>query len=160
VYSFRGLPAPARAIAEAATETVTAARARDPGAFEEAAEGLAALDPEQAGIVLGAVVRSLLEELHPDGLTGDDVGTVLGRCTRSAMEWCPGVDADVLLALLAGALGIHPSDEEPRPPGGPAVARHAPLLIADLTTVSGRPVAGYLHAAFAEIARAETVELP
>jgi hypothetical protein len=160
VQSYRDLPGPARAIAEAAAGAVTAAGARDLPAFREATASLAALDPEQVGVVLGAVVRSLLEESHPDGLTGDDVRAVLDRSARSALEWCPGVDPDVLLALLAGALGVHHSDEEWHPPGGAAVAWHAPLLVADLLAVAGRPFAGYLRAAFAEIARAETVELP
>jgi hypothetical protein len=159
VRTFRELPSPARAIAEAATDAVTAARARDLPAFEEAVGRLAALDPEQVGVVLGAVVRLMLEDLHQDGLTGDDVQAVLERCTRAALEWCPRVDPDVLLVLLAGALGVHPDPDESPPPGGAAVAWHAPLLIADLAG-DGRPLAGYLFAAFAEIARAETLEAP
>jgi hypothetical protein len=159
VRTFRELPGPARAIAETTTETVTAARERDLPAFEKAVGQLAALDPEQVGLVLGAVVRSLLEDLHPDGLAGDDIRNVLERCAHSALEWCPRVDPDVLLALLAGALGVHPEQDESQPPGGAAVAWHAPLLIADLAG-DGRPLAGHLRAAFAEIARAETMEAP
>jgi hypothetical protein len=34
------------------------------------------------------------------------------------------------------------------------------LLIADLLAVSGRPLSRYLDAAFAEIYRAETIEMP
>jgi hypothetical protein len=40
------------------------------------------------------------------------------------------------------------------------VALHAPLLVADLLSLSERRLAGYLDAAFTEIARAETVEMP
>jgi hypothetical protein len=159
VRTFRELPGPARVIAETTTTAVTAAWARDRPAFEEAAGQLALLDPEQVGIVLGAVVRSLLEDLHQDGLTGDDIRNVLERCARSALEWCPRVDPDVLLVLLAGALGVHPDQDESPPPAGTAVAWHAPLLVADLAGTD-RQLAGHLHGAFAEIARAETLEAP
>lgn len=42
---------------------------------------------------------------------------------------------------------------------GAAAAWHAPLLVADLAGTD-RQLAGHLHAAFAEIARAETMEAP
>jgi hypothetical protein len=156
----RRVPDPARAIATALTDAVPAARDRDLAAYQEAVQRFAAVDPEQVGLVLGAVVRSLLEDLHPDGLAGDDVRTALEHCLRSAAGWFADVDADVLVVLLAGALGVHQPDNEPHPVGGVDVAAHAPLLIADLLAASGRPLAGYLDAAFAEIARAETVEMP
>jgi hypothetical protein len=156
----RRLPEPARAIAAAVTDAVAAARSRDAAALREAAERLAALDRAQVGVVLGAVVRSLLEELHPDGLTGDDVRSVLEGCLRAAVDWLPGIDGGVLVVLLTGALGVHDPDEERRPVGALDVARHAPLLVADLLAAADRPLAGYLDAAFAEIARAEMVELP
>ncbi len=159
VRTFRELPGPARVIAETTTDAVTAAWKRDLPAFEESADRLSLLDPEQVGIVLGAVVRSLLEDRHQDGLTGDDVQAVLERCARSALEWCPRVDPAVLLVLLAGALGVHPDQDESPPPDGAAVTWHAPLLVADLAGTD-RDLAGHLRAAFAEIARAETLEAP
>ena len=137
--TFRELPGPARAIAEAATDAVTAARARDLPAFEDVVGRLAVLDPEQVGLVLGAVVRSLLEDRHPDGLTSDDVRKVLEHSARAALGWCPRVDPDVLLVLLAGALGVHPDPDESPPPGCAAVAWHAPLLIAELAGDGHRP---------------------
>jgi hypothetical protein len=165
------LPAPARAISTAVSEAVAAAQARDAQRFTEAAEQLAALDQEQVGVVLGAVVRSLLEDMHPDGLSGEDVQDVLERCVRSAIGWLPEVDVDVLVVLLTGALGVFEADEQSRPPTGPQAARHAPLLVAYLLGGAigpsrGTPggselqLAGYLTAAFAEIARAETIEMP
>jgi hypothetical protein len=154
------LPPPARAIAEAATEAITAARDADPDAYRPAADQLASLDPEQVGIVLGAVVRMLLEELHPDGLDGDDIQAVLERCARSAAAWYPELDVNALVMLLTGALGVHPAEEDTPPLAEGAIARHAPLLIADLLAASGAPLGPYLEAAFTEIARAETVELP
>jgi hypothetical protein len=59
-----------------------------------------------------------------------------------------------------GSDGVHDSDGEARPLSPADVALNAPLLIADLLALSGRGLAGYLDAAFAEITRAETIELP
>jgi hypothetical protein len=157
---WRQLPQPARAIALAVDDAVAAATARDREDFDEATARLATLDPQQVGLVLGAVVRTLLEDLHPDGLTGDDVGAVLERCVRAGREWFPAVDPDVLLVLLAGTLDVHDPDDDERPPSPLALAQHGPLLTADLLAVSGRPLGRYLTASFAEIARAETIELP
>jgi hypothetical protein len=154
------LPEPARSIAGAATECVSAARSHDREEFQQSAARLAALNPEQVGVVLGAVVRSLLEDLHPDGLSGEDVQAVLERCARSAAGWLPEVDPSVLVALLVGALGVHQPEGESRPPSATDVALHAPLLVADLLALSRRGLAAYLDAAFAEIARAETIEMP
>jgi hypothetical protein len=156
----RRWPPSVRAIAEAAEEAVSAARVRDPEPYEAAVARLAALDTARVGLVLGAVVRMLLEELHPDGLAGEDVHAVLDRCARSAVPWVPGVDPAVLVVLLTGALGVHQPDEEAAPPGELDIARHAPLLVADLLDVAGRPLAGYLDLALAEIARSQTMELP
>lgn len=151
--TWRHLPATAREIATAATEAVDAARDRDAGAYEPAVLRLAAAD--RAGLVLGGVVRLLLEETHPDGLAGDDVRQVLERCVRGAATWRPDVDPHVLLVLLAGALGVYDPGDDDTPPDPAAVARHAPLLVADLLAATGRPLAGYLEAAFTEVARTE-----
>lgn len=151
--TWRHLPASAREIAVAAAEAVAAAQARDPEAYETSAGRLAGA--ERSGLVLGAVVRLLLEETHPDGLAGDDVRQVLERCVRSAAAWRPEVDPHVVLVLLAGALGVYDPGDDDAPPDPAAVARHAPLLVADLLTVTGRPLDGYLAAAFAEIERTE-----
>jgi hypothetical protein len=58
--------------------------------------------------------------------------------------------------LLAGALGVHGQDEDAPGPAPDALARHGALLVAHL--LGGRPVAGYLAAAFAEIERAELLD--
>ncbi|MGC9667803.1 hypothetical protein ACNTMW_14770 [Planosporangium sp. 12N6] len=153
------LPEPARSIAAAAVDAVAAARSRDSEAYRPAVARLAGLNPAQTGLVLGAVVRSLLEDLHPDGLTGDDVQAALEHCVRSAADWFPEVDPGVLATLLIGALGVHEPDDGSPAPGPAEVARHAPLLVADLLTRSGRDLAGYLDAAFTEIARGETYDV-
>jgi hypothetical protein len=159
--SWRQLPPVPRAIATAAVETVTAARSDDPVAFQQAASRLAALDREQVGLVLGAVVRSLLEDLHPGGLSGDDIHDVLARCVFASAGCFPAVEANVLLVLLAGSLGIHPDEEDPRPVSALEMSSHAPLLIlALLDGPSGRSFTVHLDAAFAEIARSEIVEMP
>ncbi|MCW2878670.1 MAG: hypothetical protein JWQ95_2770 [Sphaerisporangium sp.] len=158
--SWRHLPKPARAIAEAASDAVAAARSRDLEASRSAAVRLAALDSEQVGLVLGAVVRSLLEGMHPDGPAADDVHALVARCARSAAGWSPDLDPDVLVMLVAGALGVYQPDGVAFPLDGLQVARHAPLLVADLLAVSGRLFDVCLEAAFADIARLQIAEMP
>jgi len=173
------LPPPARAIATAVTDAVGAAQAGDAAAFEDAAGRLGLADPEHVRVLLGDAVRLLLEELHPDGLDGDDLRDVTARCARAAAPWFPGVRPGALVVVLAGALGVHPDtppdgtrdDERAPEPDDPwsdvplrlspdDVARHAIVLLADLTGARGRPRRGYLEAAFTELARRETVEQP
>jgi len=141
------LPEPARRIAVATADAVAAA------GTDGAGDALAALDPQQVKLVLGAVVRLLVEELHPDGLDADDITAIVARCAAAY----PAADPQAQLVLLAGALGIHPDAEETGPVDVP---RQASLLIADLLAVARRPLTRYLEAAFAEIARGETMDLP
>ena len=149
--TWRHLPPAARAIAVASVEAVEAARARDEAAYEAAVDRLGALDADRTGRVLGAVVRTLLEERHPDGLDGDDIRAALEHAVRSAGAW-RDVDPQVMVVLLIGALGIHETDEDaPVPPR--ALAAHAPLLIDDL--LEQRSFAALLTRAFTEIERAE-----
>ncbi|WP_433057860.1 hypothetical protein [Dactylosporangium sp. CS-033363] len=149
--TWRHLPPAARAIAVASVDAVEAARAKDDVAYTEAAEKLGGLDPEQTGRVLGAVVRMLLEERHPDGLDGDDIRAALEHAVRAAGAW-RDVDPQVMVVLLVGALGIHETDEDaPVPPR--ALATHAPLLIDDL--LGDRSFASLLTRALAEIERGE-----
>ncbi|MGA8113463.1 MAG: hypothetical protein WCA46_07380 [Actinocatenispora sp.] len=157
--SWRDLPEPARGIAEATGDAVRAARAADDDAYREATARLAAAEPEQVGIVTGAAVRLLLEDTHPDGLTADDLRAVLTRCVTSAV-WFTALDPTVPGILVAGALGVHESDGERLPLTGPAVAAHAPLLLASLATGAEHPLEVYLRAALADIERAETMEMP
>ena len=111
----------------------------------------------KVAVVLGWAVRSLLEELHPDGMDGEDVRAVLTGCTTAAGAWESEVDPSVLLVALTGALGMSDPDEQPALPPEP-VARNATLLLAFL--LGERPLARYLDAAFAELRRAETIEMP
>ena len=153
-------PPSVRALAAATGVSVRAATASHDADFRHGTDQLAALDREQVGLVLGDVLRMLLEERHPGGLSGDDAGEVITGCAREASSWFSEVDVDVLVVVLAGALGIHPDgDDQPRVPTPLELARHACLLVAHLLGPTEQ-VDDYLTAAFAEILRAETVELP
>ncbi|WFE62754.1 MULTISPECIES: hypothetical protein [Micromonospora] len=151
--TWRHLPTPAREIAVAATEAVEAAQAHDGATYDRAVLRLAGAD--RAGLVLGGMVRLLLEQAHPDGLDGSDIRRVLEHCIRSAETWQPDVDPHVVLVLLAGALGIYDPADGDASPDPVTVARHAPLLVTDLLEVTGIPFAGCLEAAFSEVARTE-----
>jgi hypothetical protein len=151
--SWRHLPASARTIAVAASQAVTAATEQDRDGLATAVAALTTADG--AGLVLGAVVRLLLEDLHPDGLDGDDVRQVLTDTVLEAAAWQPEIDPHTMLVLLAGALGVYDRDEEEQQPDPAELARHAALLVAHLLAGAGRPLAGYLGAAFTEIQRTE-----
>jgi hypothetical protein len=166
------LPAPARAVAGAVTDAVDAARNGEAGAFGEAAGQLLAGDVEHVRVLVGDVVRMLLEEIHPDGVDADDLHALIAGCLRDS-AWFADVDAAALVVVIGGALGVHPdldpapADDDgapreevaPRPPPE-SVIRHALLLTADLLRTRGRPPRPYLEAAYTEIARRETVEQP
>jgi hypothetical protein len=153
-------PVRVRLLADCSTSAVAAALAANRGDFLRATDRLAGLDPEQVGLVLGAVLRSLLEDLHPDGLASEDAQEVIVRCARSAADWFPEVDVNALVLVLSGALGIHPQDDEPVPVLPLDVARHSPLMVADLLTAGGRTFSPYLHRALDGIAVAEANDLP
>jgi hypothetical protein len=146
--SWRHLPPPARPIAAATVTAVAAARDGDETALGEAAAVLAALDPAPTGLILGTTVRLLLEDGHPDGLTSDDVRAALASCVRS---W-PTADPQVVLWLLAGALGVLDEDGAPAPKPD-VLARHAAALLADL--LAGRPVSPWITAALTEIEQSQ-----
>jgi hypothetical protein len=147
-HHWRHLPAPARPIAAAGTAAVTAAQAHDGEALDAAVADLAALDPAPTGLVLGTATRLLLERAHPDGLDADAVREVLTRCVRAAASWHPGTDPQVVLYLLAAALGV--LDEEATPAPKPdELARHAALLLADL--LGAQPPRELFIAALTEI---------
>ncbi len=156
-------------------ESVEAARAEDAERFGEAAGRLAAQDPHRLVLVQAGVIRSLLEELHPDGLSSADAQDVLRRCLTWAAAWYPQADPGVLVLVLTGALGLTDSagpaasDSDPDADvagslpaaAGPAtLSEGAALLIADLLGTAGAPLAGFLDAALAELERAETIEMP
>jgi len=150
-------PRGVRMIAESVTAAVGAAKAGDGDGFAEAVGWLSTVDPQRVAVVLGWVIRSLLEELHPDGMDGEDLRAVLTDCAGAAGAWESEVDPSVLLVVLTGALGLSDPDEQPALPPA-AVARNATLLLTHL--LGERPPARYLDAAFAELQRAETIDMP
>jgi hypothetical protein len=175
------IPGPARDLVRTVTRAVDTATSGDDAVTYDSATAQLATQPT-GGRVLGDVLRSLLEDTHPDGLDSDDITLVIGRCYRAAATWLPPerIDATMLLAVLAGALGIHESaityEDLPRsdsdgwrdpddtvpvdPPTWPDYAWHAPLLVADLLAFAPATLASYLEAAFAEYAREAREELP
>ena len=126
------VPAVARPIADAADEAVGAAAEHDRGAFDGAVARLAAYDMAQVGLLLGTVVRHALEQRHPDGLDSDDVRDTLTAVVAGAREWLDAVDPQVVLLLLAGALGVLDPDPDERPVKADVSARHAVLLVVHL----------------------------
>ena len=100
----------------------------------------------------GAIVRALLEHLHPDGLTGDDVAAVL----RSV----PADDPALVLLVLTGSLGLLDVDDQPPALTSAAAARSCVALISALLAAIRSPLQPWLDAAVAERHRAETIELP
>jgi hypothetical protein len=171
--SLHELPPVARAIADAVTDGVDAAAEADAEAFETAARRLALAEPEHLRVVLGGVVRPLLEELHQDGVDADDVRTLVADAVTAAAPWWPAVDPDALVVVVAGALGVHPEvyppttdddgapRDEPAPlPSPDAVTRHALLLVTTLLAARGGRLRAYLEASFTELATAESAEQP
>ena len=151
--TFRHLPTSARAVAVAASQAVAGAQRHDRDALDAGVRALAVA--EGSGLVLGAVVRLLIEKLHPAGVGGEDIRRILTDVVPAARQWQPAVDPHAMLGLLAGALGVHDRDDHAPPPTPEAGARHAALLIAHLLGPDRPPVDGYLTAAFAEIERGE-----
>ncbi len=186
--SWQSWPAPVRAIGAAVARAVDAAAGTDSEAYQDAAAAVVSLPAGPTGLVLATVTRTLIEELHPDGLDADDVQLVLGRCYRSAHAFLgDAVDVRVLIAVLAAALGIHEAgltyqeidpietatDECPpepradegetatgRPPTPAEFAWHAPLVIADLLAAGGRRIGPYLDTAFADLATGAAMDMP
>lgn len=150
-------PRSVRVIAESVTAAVGAAQGGDGAGFADAVGRLSTVDPQRVAVVLGWVTRSLLEELHPDGMDGADLRAVLTDCATAAGAWESEVDPSVLLVVLTGALGLSDPDEQPVLPPA-AVARNATLLLTHL--LGERSLTPYLDAAFAELERAETIEMP
>ncbi|MEU5841479.1 hypothetical protein [Rhodococcus sp. NPDC047139] len=153
-------PRTPREIAAATADALAAAHDESAQAFDDAVVVLIGLPYEQVTAVHAGMIRELLEELHPDGLAGEDVQAVLERCVRSGLRWLPSLELDAVVAVLTGALGVSDPDAE-----GPRIRAEqylaaGLLVVADL--VAARRVAPepYLRRAVSEIERAETQEMP
>ena len=119
------------------------------------------------------MVRLLLEDLNADGVDGDDLRALIGGTVVAATPWAPDLDPGIFVLVLSGALGIHedvrpegeappddPWDQVPPRPSAAEVTRHALVLVAELVAARGRPLRGYLEAAFTEIAQQQLTEQP
>ncbi|WP_305093420.1 hypothetical protein [Prescottella sp. R16] len=153
-------PRTARLIADATNDAIAAARAAEREPLTEAVDALTGLPFEQVTLVHAGIVRALLEDLHPDGFSGDDVQDALTRAARAAATWVPGLDASALAAVLTGSLGLTEMSDDAQRIGPADYLRSAVLVMADLLTVADTSPASYVRAAIGEIARAETVEMP
>ena len=153
-------PTTARQIAVATDDAITAARAGSGEQLTEAVTELVALPFEQVTIVHAGVVRALLEDLHPDGFSGDDIQGALTRVAGAALTWLPALDASALAAVLTGSLGLTEMSDDAQRIGQSDYLRSAVLVMADLLAAAEVAPDGYIHAAIGEIARAETIEMP
>jgi hypothetical protein len=151
--TWHHLPAPARTIAVAAVDAIDATREQDSDRFDASVHRLTTVDG--TGLVLGGVVRLLLEDHLRDGLDSEDIRRIIDDCVAANRGWQPSVDPDILLVLLAGALGIHDRDEDAAPIRPDSLAQHTALLIARLSIAAPRPIEAYLTSVFAEIERGE-----
>ncbi|MGB3371810.1 MAG: hypothetical protein WBA81_14380 [Rhodococcus sp. (in: high G+C Gram-positive bacteria)] len=149
-------PPTVRAIARATEDAIGSARVKAKVAFADAVEKLSSEDHAQVGAIHAEMVRSLLEELHPDGLTGEDVQDALSSAVRSAVEWYPDLDVQGFVEVLTGALGV--ADTEGNRPS--PRAEHAVLIIADLLVRRNAAADVYTRRAVVEIQRAQTMEMP
>lgn len=162
------------ALGAAIAAAVVAAQDQDRERFDELSAALRGPAAPHVDAILSAVVLDLLEQLHPDGLSGEDIADALTRCVASA-AWSPDLEAGTLLIVLLGALGVaeavpddapgeqsqdHAEDPIPDPPSDAALRRHALALVASLCSAVGEPPTGAIRAAIAEIERAETQEMP
>jgi hypothetical protein len=155
---MRILPGPVRSVLDAVTVTADAVAARSAPSFAAASILLGEQDPELLRLLLGHAVRQAVEERHPDGLDAEDARAVLEECVRRSLAWLPDVEVPALVAVLTGALGLQDPAEDPVVPT-PVIAAHA-LLLLDALPVPRPALSRYLDAAVAELARAQTVELP
>ncbi len=114
------------------------------------------LPPAQLdGHVLLAALASALG-VHEPGVTYEEITTPPGPDTSA--EWVDPVGGSVIGAATAGA---GPGESSAlRAPTAAQYAAHAPVLIAELVGGDRRRLGRHLDAAFAEILRAETMELP
>lgn len=156
---YRSWPEPARTMARAIDATVSAAQAGDAEAFAAGLADLNRVDRAQLAVLLGAVLRDLLERAHADGLDADDAERVLDSCLRATTPWYGPLDTDALVRALTGALDIVDPDDGPEL-AGPAVVTHGLLVIADQLTVLRQELPPVLELALRELMRAQTVELP
>jgi len=162
--TVRPLPPAARALDVAVTGAVLAARDHDETALDRWCARAGQLDTDKLRKLLAHVVRALVEESHPTGVSSEDLGGLVSRSLESAAPWTSALRAPAMLAVLTGAFGVHPDPgDDGQPAAQPSEAdilAAAAILTADLLDRRGRELRPYLAAAFTELAREETLEMP
>ena len=161
-------PATAREIAQATDSALSAARTGDAPAFADAVVALVELPYEQVTAVHAGMVRELLEELHPDGLAGDDVQALFERCVRGpvapdavvpvAPDAVVPVAPDALVAVLTGTLGV--ADPEAPTVRPEQYLTAGIVVLVDLLASRAVDPGPYVRRAVGEIERSETIEMP
>lgn len=153
-------PKVARDIADGTADALAAVRAADAPALLESVDALRGLSFEQVGSVHASIVRELLEDTHPDGLSSEDVQDALTACVTSTIVWLPDLDVQALAAVYTGALGISDLEDDSFRIGHGAYLRSAVLVIGSLSAGAKKAQSAYIIRAIGEIARAQTVEMP
>ncbi|MCJ0906422.1 hypothetical protein [Rhodococcus sp. ARC_M6] len=153
-------PKVARNIADATADALAAVRAANSGALTDAVDELKNLSFEQVSSVHAAIVRELLEDTHPDGLSSEDVQDALTACAKATITWLPDLDVQALAAVYTGALGISDLEDDSFRIGHGAYLRSAVLVMGSLSAGTKKPQATYIATAIGEIARAQTIEMP
>lgn len=153
-------PKTTRQIASATDAALVAARNGSSDDFGDALDDLTGLPYETVTAVHAGMVRELFEELHPDGLTGEDVQAVLTRAVRDGLRWLPSMQPDAVVAVITATLGVQDTEAT-----GPRITPDqyltaGLLVLADLLAARKAAPAAYLRRAIAEIERSETMEMP
>ncbi|MEV1133916.1 hypothetical protein [Rhodococcus coprophilus] len=153
-------PKTTQRIASATDAALTAASAGASDLFGDALDDLAGLPYETVTAVHAGMMRELFEELHPDGLTGEDVQAVLTRAVRDGVRWLPSIQPDAVVAVVTGALGVQ-DVEATDPRIAPEQYLTAGLLVlTDLLAARKVAPGPCLRRAIGEIERSETMEMP
>jgi hypothetical protein len=140
-----------------AVEAVEAAVAADEPRLALAVARADSVDGGHLRRLLVAVLRPVLEDLHPDGVDGDDLADLLDETVRET-AWTPGVDPLALAVVLTGAFGVTVAQREelPHPVSDVELVRHAVLLLGRLLcSRPGLRLRPLLDRAWTEIARAD-----
>ncbi|MBL7494429.1 hypothetical protein I6A60_19825 [Frankia sp. AgB1.9] len=156
-----GLPPAGRAIERAVTDLGRAVAGRDEPALRDGCERLRGYDEVLVRDVLHRLTLGLVERAYPDGLDGDDIRTLFGEVARPAAPWLGGLDPDAVLIVLAGALGVHPPEDAPRPSlDQDALPIACALVVDELLRRLGARLGPELTRTFDELRVAQTMEMP
>lgn len=151
-------PRPVQQLADAVATSVGAAQLEDAESYLASLPTLLRQEPDHLRLMLGEVVRTLVESRFPDGIDADDARQLLADTVRWVAGWDGPVDVPALAAVLTGSLGVHPDDAD-RPDVAPdAVSAAAPLLAAHL--LAGRSAQAAVDRALTTVAQHQENDAP